>query len=117
MLSVKGKNFIKGSFFQILRKYVGEALFNTEGEDWKTHRHILNPAFRSDNLQIIANEVFPKQISHMLEQWEMLTSDSNSAEVDIVESLSKVTLDLIADASFGYSVNASKGTPGFLKIS
>lgn len=110
-MSVKSKNFIKGPFFQVLRKYIGEALFNTEGETWKVHRHILNPAFKSENLKIIANEVFPKQISVMLERWEQLTAKSN-VKVDIVESMSKVTLDMIADASFGYNVNASKGTPG-----
>lgn len=113
VLSAKSKNFIKGSFFQILRKYIGEALFNVEGETWKVHRHLLNPAFKSENIRIIANEVFPKQISHMIEKWDSLTHSSD-AQVDIVESISKVTLDMIADASFGYSVNASKGTEGNL---
>lgn len=79
------------------------------------HRHTLNPAFKSENIKIIANEVFPKQISIMLERWSELTEKSN-AKVDIVESMSKVTLDMIADASFGYSVNSSKETPGNLNV-
>jgi len=95
--------FVKGSLFQALKDYMGDALFNIEGEVWNRHRHTINPAFKTEALRNIADEIFSKHGVLLVNKWKQQCS--NGEPVDLVSDTSTLTFDIITEAAFGHNAH------------
>jgi cytochrome P450 len=108
--------FGKGDLFKVTIKFFGNLLVCIEGDIWKQHRQALNSGFRTENLKSFANEIFPKHSQILVKKWKEAIGDNNSAQIDIVETFCRFTMDVIVESSCGYELNALAGSPEAIEI-
>ncbi|KAJ3558669.1 hypothetical protein NM688_g784 [Phlebia brevispora] len=85
MVSPKG-DFIKGEEISAPVIEFGHNLFSVEGEEWKRHRRILNPAFTPSTYALVWEET-----SHIYD--EIITSEGWSSRSDVlVENVTDLTM-------------------------
>ncbi|XP_023762804.1 cytochrome P450 CYP72A219 [Lactuca sativa] len=77
-------------------------LLITEGHKWSKHRKIINPAFNLQNLKTMFL-VICSSCSDMVNQWELLTMETGSAEVDVWPYIDNLAGDVISRTAFGSS--------------
>ena len=89
---------------QEIRTFAGDGLFtaNTEEPNWQLAHKILMPAFGAASMK----SLFPPMLDiadQMFTKWSRL---GNGAEVDVVDNMTRLTLDTIALAAFDYRFNS-----------
>ncbi|KAF8696984.1 hypothetical protein HU200_036631 [Digitaria exilis] len=78
-------------------KMIGNGLVNHEGEKWAVHRKIINPAFHLEKLKLMG-------------RWEdLIGSDGNAREIDVLPELQDLTGDAISRAAFGSNLRNLQG--------
>lgn len=89
-------------------KLLGTGLNSYEGEKWKMHRKIINPAFHSEKLKVMSSEIF-QCCDEMISKWEELMSNSDGKfEIDVWPFLQIMTSDIISKTAFGSSYEEGK---------
>ncbi|KAJ7121087.1 cytochrome P450 [Mycena epipterygia] len=100
-----------------LSRIVGTGLIFVEGDDHKAQRKILNPAFGIPQIRELTS-VFVEKSIQLKDIWasEVASSDGGAARIDVLQWISKMTLDVIGQAGFNYHLNALNpaGTPSEL---
>ncbi len=81
-----------------LSSVLGDGLVTSEGEFWKRHRKVLQPAFHNTKIRIYA-EIMDQLTKQLLDQWRP------GVEIDIHEQMSQLTLRVVAEALFGVDVS------------
>ncbi|PWJ42716.1 cytochrome P450 [Sediminitomix flava] len=77
-------------------------VFNTEGEEWYTHRKLIAEALNLKNVKsYIPNMV--KVTERLLERWG--EESNNSLEVDLQQELMRYTVDITSLIAFGHDAN------------
>lgn len=113
----------KGEQFKFLRPWLGRGLIISEGEHWRRHRKLFNPAF---NVAMLASfvPIINDNIAIMLRRIERgantttaQTGSSSSpgssvsvAELDIVPLIKDLSLDIVCETSLSTSVGAQLST-------
>ncbi|XP_074319691.1 cytokinin hydroxylase isoform X3 [Silene latifolia] len=99
---VVAKNWGKPNAFKIDRMPMfGEYGLNMiEGSTWVRHRHIITPAFSSENLKRMANTMV-ESTNRMIDIWNSLLSNSNKIELDVERETSTLSGKIIARTNFG----------------
>jgi cytochrome P450 len=87
-----------------LEPLLGDGLFNSDGETWKTRRAIEAPAFSSGNLRRFA----PVMTQCALEQREHWRSRSSTLPLPVLPEMARLTAEIIARTLFGDSLGAEK---------
>lgn len=82
-----------------LYKLLGTGLANYEGEKWRMHRKIINPAFYTEKLKIMS-PIFSQSCDEMIRKWEDISSDGKF-EIDAKTFLQILTCDVISKTAFG----------------
>jgi len=72
-----------------------------ENTNWKEHRHILNPIFRTAAIRKL-RDIFQKHSNKLVKVFESM----EGKPIEIQDIIQKATLDIIADAGFGYDLGA-----------
>ncbi|KAK7257110.1 hypothetical protein RIF29_30838 [Crotalaria pallida] len=75
-------------------------LVSYEGEKWRKHRRIINPAFNLEKLKIMLPAFF-KSCNDMISKWEGMMSSDGSCEMDVWPFLQNLTSDVISQTAFG----------------
>jgi cytochrome P450 len=93
-----------------LRTVLGDGLITLEGEDWRRHRRMLQPSFRTDFLKDSLNEEVPPQVERFVSYWKMSlanrgANDTSPREIDISSHLSALTLDVVGKVLFSHEFN------------
>lgn len=92
-------SYEKGEQFQrLLGPLLGNDILNSEGETWRRNRHLLQPAFHPDRI-----EVYAEMMTELTE--EMLTSWSDGETRTIHEDMMELTLRIVSRALFGVDID------------
>ncbi|KAK7257111.1 hypothetical protein RIF29_30839 [Crotalaria pallida] len=75
-------------------------LASYEGEKWRKHRRIINPAFNLEKLKIML-PAFYKSCNDMISKWEGMMSSNGSCEIDVWPFLQSLANDVIYQTAFG----------------
>lgn len=96
---------------QFLRMVTGEGLAWAHGEDHSRQRKIMNPAFSSTQLKTFL-PLFHFRASQLVQKWESLIAGdvSNAPVLNVASWLSRMTLDVIGEAGFGFEFGALDDT-------
>ncbi|GAB7095214.1 cytochrome P450 [Halolamina litorea] len=92
-------NYVKGEQFQrILRPLTGNGILNSEGEEWRRNRRMIQPAFHPDRISVYAEM--------MVDQTEATLADWRDGETrSIHEDMMELTLRIVAEALFGVDLD------------
>ncbi|RPD78584.1 cytochrome P450 [Lentinus tigrinus ALCF2SS1-7] len=87
-----------------LARLLGDGVLVTEGARHKQQRHIMNPAFGPTQVRELT-EIFLEKANGLCDYWNaQIVSQGNT--VNVIEGLSKMTLDVIGLAGFSYEFDA-----------
>ncbi|KAH9919442.1 cytochrome P450 [Epithele typhae] len=104
----------RGALIQI----IGNGVLATEGETHRKQRRIMNPAFGPAQIRELTG-IFVDKSNELRDVWarEIDAADGQSARLDVLSWLSRMTLDVIGLAGFNYkfdSLNPRDGEPNEL---
>ncbi|MBX0297006.1 cytochrome P450 [Haloarcula nitratireducens] len=92
-------NYRKGEQFQqLLGPLTGNGILNSEGEEWRRNRHLVQPAFHPDRIQTYA-EMMTEETGRMLDEW----SDGETRSIH--EDMMELTLRIVTRALFGVDID------------
>lgn len=98
VLVQNNQNYVKGANFQkILGPLTGNGILNSEGEEWRRNRHLVQPAFHPDRIEVYA-EMMTDFTEEMCGRW------SDGQQRLIHEDMMELTLRIVAKALFGADV-------------
>ena len=98
VLVQNNQNYVKGENFQkILGPLTGNGILNSEGEEWRRNRHLVQPAFHPDRIEVYA-EMMTDFTEEMCGRW------SDGQQRLIHEDMMELTLRIVAKALFGADV-------------
>ncbi|XP_045801119.1 cytochrome P450 72A68-like isoform X6 [Trifolium pratense] len=83
-------------------KLLIRGLIHLEGEQWRKHRKIVNPAFHIEKLKIKL-PIFFKSCDDLISKWETMLSSDGSCEMDVWPFLQNLASDVISRTAFGSS--------------
>ncbi|KAH1148701.1 hypothetical protein GLYMA_15G245100v4 [Glycine max] len=86
---------------------LGTGLANLQGEKWRIHRKIIDPAFHFEKLKVMI-PTFYKCCEEMVSKWEGMLSSDNKCEIDVWPFLQNLTCDIISRTAFGSSYEEGK---------
>ena len=85
------------SAFMRLGRVLGQGLLNTDGEVWRRHRRMIQPAFHQARLQAYSERMV-EEATDMLGRWH------DGRPVDLGHELTRATLRIVSRASFSHEV-------------
>ncbi|KAK7040254.1 hypothetical protein VNI00_009720 [Paramarasmius palmivorus] len=98
----------KGFRFSLAR-ILGDGLIAIEGERHGLQRRVMNPAFGPAQIRDLTHVFVDKSVK-LRDAWmARIGPESDSARVDALSWLGKMTLDVIGEAGFNYKFNALDG--------
>jgi len=89
---------------------MGESVIRKDSHEWYHQRMILEPAFRYSHLRQII-DVFCQGAHTVVEEWKKLNSNQQEVKINVIDWMSRLTLDMIGRAGFGFDFGASIEKP------
>jgi len=86
-----------------LRRYTGNSLLTSRNPLWQHQRSLMNPAFHFQNLREMT-PVFDHYVKQFIQSCESLAGTGQ--QMDISNTLSSLTLDIIGRSAFGCELHA-----------
>lgn len=96
ILRDKHKRYRKGKLMRRLSDVTGDGLLINDGETWRRHRRLANPAFSPRKLDGYANCMM-ESADTLLERWKQ----QGSEPVDLIHEMSEITLMSLLQTIFG----------------
>lgn len=93
--------------YLFLRKVLGDGLLTAEGETWKKHRRIANPAFQQARIASFA-ETFRSEASALADRW--VAAARSGETVDIAEQMNGLTLRVACQTLFSLDISQHAGS-------
>jgi cytochrome P450 len=87
------RNFTSGSDRYIMKRFLGEGLLTTDGEQHRQHRRMVQPAFHKKRVEGYA-EIMTAQTLELMQRWRV------GEEHDIARALQELTLRIVVKALF-----------------
>ncbi|PCH43025.1 cytochrome P450 [Wolfiporia cocos MD-104 SS10] len=88
-----------------LSQLLGKGVLVVEGEQHRQQRRILNPAFGPAQIRELT-EIFVAKASQLRDLWTLEIKDGSPKRIDVLDGLTKMTLDVIGLAGFNYDFDA-----------
>ncbi|TBU30862.1 cytochrome P450 [Dichomitus squalens] len=90
-----------------LSMLLGQGVLVTEGETHRHQRRIMNPAFGPGQIRGLT-EIFLEKANNLCEYWnyQVASSPDETLRTNVMDGLSKMTLDVIGLAGFNYEFDA-----------
>ncbi|KAH9885221.1 cytochrome P450 [Cubamyces lactineus] len=89
-----------------LAKILGRGVLFTEGEQHRQQRRILNPAFGPAQIRQLT-DIFVQKSAELRDYWDAeISKAGGQARLNVLDGLSKMTLDVIGLAGFNYAFNS-----------
>ncbi|KAG2147652.1 cytochrome P450 [Suillus clintonianus] len=89
---------------EITRLFTGKSILTTDAIDHQRHRKIMNPAFGASQLRTFL-PVFRRSAARLSQKWKdiiQLREKSDGCTLNINETLSRMTLDVIGEVAFDH---------------
>ena len=97
VLNKQNPNCIKDISYRVLKGVFGDGLLLSDGDLWKRHRRLIQPAFTAERITGYASAIVT-DTAQMLAKWR-------SGEIyDVHQEMSQLTIKLITQAMFGVDV-------------
>jgi cytochrome P450 len=87
-----------------IRNVLGDGLVTAEGDRWKRHRAIIQPAFFTQAIKDALNTHVPRLALEFVECWKK----AHGREIELSTHLSSLTLDIIGQVAFSHQFRALK---------
>jgi cytochrome P450 len=99
VLRSNAKNFAKQTLqYKSLSLITGEGLLTADGEIWKSHRKVLQPAFHRA-MQTLVIEAIEDSYQSLKTKW------TSNPEIEIAAAMQHLTLEVVGRALFGKSLS------------
>ncbi|KIK52835.1 hypothetical protein GYMLUDRAFT_233155 [Collybiopsis luxurians FD-317 M1] len=93
-----------------LSRILGNGVLVTEGDKHKLQRKVMNPAFGPSQIRDIT-EIFVDKAVELREVWlSQVDAAGGTARINVLQWISRMTLDVIGRAGFNYEFNSLKQT-------
>lgn len=102
VLIENNQNYVKGSFFQDRIEFLGNGLLNSEGEEWRRQRHLIEPAFHPARIAGYA-ELMTSYTERLIDSWE--DGEIRNIHTDMM----RLTLEIVAKALFDVDIRNDEG--------
>lgn len=89
--------FAKDYFLKAVREVLGNGLLTSEGDTWRRHRRMIQPAFYSRQIETYA-DVMVEEAARIADEWQ------DGKRVDIHAEMSRLTLAIVSRTLFGADV-------------
>lgn len=100
------QRFLKGKLFQeLLGPVMGTGLLNSEGQQWRDQRHLIQPLFHPKQIAVYA-DIMTSCTERMVSRW------SDGERIDVHEEMMGLTLEIIAQALLGVDIRRDIRTIG-----
>ncbi|KAK0499225.1 cytochrome P450 [Armillaria luteobubalina] len=104
ILSTQHADFPKGpEFYSITQSFLGNGIFNTDGDIWRSHRALARPLFKKERISDL--EIFERYTKNVLTQIEQRHREGYP--VDIQDAASRFTIDAATEHLFGKCVGST----------
>ncbi len=104
------RNYSKATYSNLVfKKLVGDGLITLEGETWRQHRRLMQPAFHHGRLEALDGMIV-KAADEMLSRWERRYAEG--LPVDIAREMASLTLTVTTRALFGVDLGDEVNTIG-----
>jgi cytochrome P450 len=97
------RSFHKSRGVHRLSTLLGNGIFIAEGEDWLSHRRLMQPAFTKNSVNRYA-EVMVRRTAAALDRW------AARSEIDVVIESRRLALEIAAECLFGNDVSEAEAT-------
>ena len=98
VLQENHRNYIKSEAYRKLALLLGEGLFTSDGDYWRSQRRIIQPAFHREQIKTYA------QTMHDLSM-KMVNTWKENNEIELTSEMTKVTLQIISKSILGIDIN------------
>ena len=88
--------------FARLKTVLGQGLLTLDGDAWKRHRRMIQPAFNRKALRSYA-ETMVEEADRCLSQWR------DGTEIDVAAEMTELTLRIVARTLFSHDVSGQSG--------
>lgn len=102
VLKTERRNYIKGSAYDSFRRITGNGLLTAEGEDWRSKRRRIQPAFAPKRIGELA-ETMAKVTAATVDEWERRLPDDET--FDLEAEMARITLRIVGATLFGIDVS------------
>ncbi len=92
------RNYVKGANFKLLKGFVGEGLFLSEGDHWRRQRRLIQPAFHLSRLAALGG-VMTGETAVMLARWDDLARRGEPVELE--REMMHLSLQIAVKTLFG----------------
>lgn len=100
------QRFLKGKLFQeLLGPILGTGLLNSEGQQWRNQRHLIQPLFHPEQIAVYA-DIMTSCTERMVSRW------SDGERINVHEEMMGLTLEIIAQALLGVDIRRDTRTIG-----
>jgi len=112
ILNKNFNNYVKGPETQaMLKDFLGDGIFNTNGANWKRQRQIASHLFSTKEIKNMS-VVFLKHGDHLISKLENLPDGQS---IDIQDLFQRFTLDSVGEIAFGTNVDSLNKNVPFAK--
>ncbi len=98
VLKTNHRSYVKGANFKLLKRFVGEGLFLSEGEKWRRQRRLIQPAFHLSRLAALAGPMVA-ETEAMLARWDDLARRGEPVELE--RQMMHLSLQIAVKTLFG----------------
>lgn len=103
VLKANHRNYVKGANFNLLKRFVGEGLFLSEGAKWRRQRRLLQPAFHQSRIAALAGTMVA-ETEAMLARWEAVAERGELMELE--REMMHLSLQIAMKTLFGTDLGA-----------
>ena len=107
VLQSKHRSVIKNKAYRKLGALLGDGLFTSDGDTWRSHRRMMQPSFHRDQI-LSYHRTFRHYAQDLVEEWRH--HEVRGTAVDATESLTRVTLKIIAKTMLGLDLDREGDT-------
>jgi cytochrome P450 len=101
VLQENSRNYSKGWDYRYLRPLLGNGLLTSEGEIWRRHRKLAQPAFHHESL-VGFTRIMAEAAASAVERWR--PNAESGQPIEVTSEMMRVTLEVVARALFGAAV-------------
>ena len=99
----------KSRFNDLIKTLTGEGLATSDGELWRRHRRLLQPAFHRQRLATLAS-VMIDATALMLEHWQAYSH--RLEPIDVLVAMRRLTLNIVGRTLFSQDISAESDVIG-----
>ncbi len=101
VLQDNNRNYVRGKFYEVFEKFMGQGLLTSDGEHWLQNRRIAQPGFHRQTIAGFT-QTMTESISAMLQRWgEQAARDE---PIDLLSEAMNLSIDCLSKLIFSLDV-------------